>query len=312
MSRPAAAAQDLAERFQPRGPLAATLLSEIERAQLAPIPLDQLPQWSPWPARIAGLSPWSKPVRNLEKIEQEYDRDKFGRCLEFVRKKGAVDVDELRRFEIGLQEEDKICVSLGQDLFAAPLSLALKMEKELLIQAIAPHLADASAVVELGCGWGHNLGQLARIFPDKQFIGGDYSRNAVEVASLLFHGRANIQIERFNFYDSHYSILNRARPPVVVLTVFAVEQLDSAAHFIAAMRSGPQILRVVNIEPLPPPQPATVLQILRTGYFRLNSYCEDLAPLLASQIGDVQMERDIFGLNPIHPASIISWADARS
>ena len=312
MSRPAAAAQDLAERFQPRGPLAATLLSEIERAQLAPIPLDQLPQWSPWPARIAGLSPWSKPVRNLEKIEQEYDRDKFGRCLEFVRKNGAVDVDELRRFEIGLQEEDKICVSLGQDLFAAPLSLALKMEKELLIQAIAPHLAGARAVVELGCGWGHNLGQLARIFPDKQFIGGDYSRNAVEVASLLFHGRANIQIERFNFYDSHYSILNRARPPVVVLTVFAVEQLDSAAHFIAAMRSGPQVLRVINIEPLPCPQPATVLQILRAAYFRLNSYCDDLASLLTSQISDLHMERDVFGLNPIHPASVISWAHPRS
>src|SRR5207253_5818239 len=125
MSRPAAAAQDLAERSQPRGPLAATLLSEIARAQLAPIPLDQLPQWSPWPARIAGLSPWSKPVRNLEKIEQEYDHDKFGRCLEFVRKNGAVDVDELRCFEIGRPLEDTVCLSLGENLFAAPLSLAL-------------------------------------------------------------------------------------------------------------------------------------------------------------------------------------------
>ena len=312
MSRQTAPAQDLAEPSQPYKSLSAMLASEIERAHLTPIPLSDLPQWSPWPARIAGLSPWSKPVRNIEKIEQEYDREKFARCLEFVSKNGDADVDELRRFEVGLQEQDKMCVSLGEQLFAAPLSLALRMESALLTQAVAPYLAEANTLVELGCGWGHNLGQLARLFPEKQFIGGDYSRNAVEMASRLFRGKNNIRVERFNFYDRDYSILNAAKPPTVVLTVFAVEQLDSAAHFIGVVRACPSVLRVINIEPLPCPQPATMLQTLRAAYFRLNGYCEDLAALLTSQISDVRIERDVFGLNPMHPASVTSWAGARS
>ncbi len=45
------------------------------------IPLDELPAWSPWPARLLGLEPWRIPNRTLAKIDAEYDREKYAQCL---------------------------------------------------------------------------------------------------------------------------------------------------------------------------------------------------------------------------------------
>jgi len=48
--------------------------------------LNDLPRWSPWPARLLGISPWEAPDRTVEKVDAEYDKDKYAGCLAFYNK----------------------------------------------------------------------------------------------------------------------------------------------------------------------------------------------------------------------------------
>jgi SAM-dependent methyltransferase len=287
---------------------------QFKPSNFCPVALDDLPQWSPWPARLLGLEAWSTAPRTLEKIEQEYERDKYGRALDYVRQNARpTSLEQLRWHEVGRHPDDVVCVSLGDRLYSAKLAHALDLQGQLLAAAVAPYMDSAAALIELGCGYGYNLGRLAQQFPGKQFVGGDYSASAVELAAHLFHGQRNVRVQKFNFYDEKYELLEQlaGAGPVVVLTVFAIEQLKSSAAFVRLASACRYVTRVVHVEPVPPlAQAQGLLHLLRRKYTEMNDYCPDLLRLLLSRRDElrVEAETDVFGMNPLHPFSIVSWS----
>src|SRR5207247_11218695 len=102
-----------------RGPNAPSVLvgSPFRGACMRNIDLNSLPAYSPWPARLLGLQAWTVSGRTLEKVEREYNQDKYAKCQAFFRESGrGVTPDGVKDFEFGGSGHDDYCVSLGDRL----------------------------------------------------------------------------------------------------------------------------------------------------------------------------------------------------
>jgi hypothetical protein len=274
------------------------------------IDLNDLPRWSLWPSRLFGLNQWKVPVRTVEKVDQEYDKDKYAKCLAYyINGGGKATPEEVKQFEFG--SKGTVCVSLGNSLMGMSLDEARARFYSLLVNTMRREIEQSASVVELGCGYGYNLWMLKQHFAGKEFRGGEYSSNAVNLASHFFARDSEIEISPFNFYEPSYEVLDTIQQPVTVFTVHAVEQLPGTTPFFEALRQyRDKIKAIFHFEPLYEIHDDTLLGLMRKRYNQANDYNRDLLSQLKQRsklIRLVRMQADVFGLNPLNPTSVIQW-----
>lgn len=274
------------------------------------IDLNDLPKYSQWPTRLLGLESFSTPSRTREKVDKEYDKDKYARCLDFFIRTGRPqDPEQIKRFEFGLEPEDKICISEGENLYLMEIAEARRKYYQILLQNLSPMIEGCYTVVELGAGYGYNLWMLKHQFPNKIFLGGEYSSNAVQLASGLFADGP--KVVRFDFYDSHtYGFLADATPPVLVFTSHAIEQLPFSRLVFESLEKYQGIVKfVVHFEPVQELHGSSLLGLCRKRYAEINDYNRDILSELMSRssIRINSVQPNVFGLNPLNSTSIICW-----
>lgn len=270
--------------------------------------LSELPQWSPWPARLLSLEDFTSVDRTTAKIEEEYNKDKYAACLEYLEKNPSATFAELKSFELGGDTEREMCISIGETLYRTTFGEARSYQSDLTLSLIDPFVASADVICELGCGYGFNLSLLIEKYPDKTCWGGEYSSNAVEVANKLFADSPNASVEQLDFTDPAFNLPEGEN--VFVFTVHAIEQIPTCASMIKRLTElkGPQ-WRFCHLEPVSEFCSDSLLGLLRKSYTECCDYNRDLFTNL-DQSDAVQIEtveKDVFGINPLNPASFISW-----
>lgn len=277
------------------------------------ITINELPAWSAWPKRLLGVVEWKKPTRDTAKVEDEYNLDKYAKCLEFLKASSPrASMEAVKTFELGPDAQDT-CVSIGPDELAV---MPLKEARETYYKLIAEHLKkefeDGITVVELGCGYGYNLQMLnEKMGPNKsRWWGGEYSSNAVEIGKILHAATdGKISVHSFNFYDADYDLPQDGK--LLVYTAHAIEQLPDASNVIAALaKHKSRIKAVIHFEPGYDLQTESLLDLMRKRYFEINDYNQNLVAALKKQAADVEIleaTRNVFGLNPFNPTSIVKW-----
>jgi len=275
------------------------------------IELNELPKYSPWVARLLKIAPFQKPVRTIAKIDAEYDKDKYAKLLQFYEQEPNTDIEELRSIELGyLPSEKEICVSKGNELFLITATEAQGLDRRTLLDSIVPYITESRVIIELGAGYGYNLGVLREVEPDHLFIGADYSRNAVSLADKLFRDYPEITVSPFNFYDKAWSVFDTLEERAVIFTHHAIEQLPSAASVMPTFTSYKEkIACVIHLEPVFEFNDAnTTLDLMRQSYTLTNDYNKDLFTCLKGMGANVlTVEKDIFGSNPLNPTSLVVW-----
>ena len=281
------------------------------------ISLNELAQYKPsWAKRVLGVEEWKTPRRGIQKIDAEYDKDKWKKCLShYEHSQRPLTPDEVRYFEhedFGAgPPADPSCVSKGNELFLMSPIKAKESHEEMICEQVGQIIERADVVVEFGCAYGFNLWMLKQAFPGKKYIGGEYSANAVRLAGKLYQDDDDIAIEELNFYDTHYSILDRLESPCVLFTVQAVEQLASAYHLIQTLLHYKDIIKaVVHVEPLYEENGDTTLGLMRQRYAQINDYNRDLLTSLKRRPEDIRIVRsepDVFSCNPFNPIGITVW-----
>lgn len=275
--------------------------------------LNDLSKWSPWVARLLGAEPWTTPSRTIEKVEQEYDKDKYAKCLDYFNQTdGDPTPEDIKRFELSIDAASNICASYGDSLKVVSLEEARRDYYKLMSDTMRKEIEKCKTVVELGSGYGFNLWMLKQQFGHCNYAGGEYSKNAVKLSSGLHNEGSGIRVSEFNFYDGlTYSLLEQATPPFVIFTSHAVEQLHSwsTPFFNALAQHRDQILAVFHFEPVYEVQDETVLGLLRRGYIESNDYNRDLLSELQgrSDIHITDVESNVFGINPLNPTTVIKW-----
>lgn len=274
---------------------------------------NELPQWSPWPSRLLGLSPWDMPKRGIEKVNEEYNEDKYAKCLAFYNNAdGHITPDAVRRYQMDQDLKDTVCVSCKNELTLMTLGEARSLFYRLIIDTMRPEIEKSASVIELGCGFGYNLWVLSQHFRDKILLGGEYSTNAIRLASGLFNNYPLIKVLPFNFYDKFHEILADVQGPATVFTAFAIEQLPVAASFLDTLwQYRDKINAVFHFEPVYELfDETTLLGLMRRRYVEVNDYNRDLLGQLKKRpekIRIVRNEANVLGVNPLNPISAIHW-----
>jgi len=274
--------------------------------------LDDLPKWSQWPARLLGVAPWETPSRTIEKIDQEYDKDKYARCLDyFTGAERQITPEKVKQFEFGLDLDHKICISIGDELYEITLKEARLIYYDMMLNAMHTELEKCKTVIELGAGYGFNLWWMQQKYENRYFWRGEYSKNAVELASHLYRDNPWIKVVYFNFLEpATYELIAQAEPPVVIFTAHAIEQLPhSSLVFDNLLQYRDKIQAVFHFEPVYELHRESLLGLMRRRYTEINNYNKDLLSELQSRayICIIELQGDMFGLNPLNPTSIIHW-----
>jgi hypothetical protein len=282
-------------------------MEEVKRVNLADLPL-----WSEWPARLLGLSPFVSLSRTIEKIDQEYDKDKYARCLDYcVRVGQELTPEQVKQFEFGLDPSQEICVSSSGEILCVSLREARTRYYQFLRDTMCAQIEGCKTVVELGAGYGYNLWMLKKYSNDKSFWGAEYSDNAVRIAQRLYRDDSQISVVNFNFYDPEtYGFLDKITPPIIVFTSHAIEQLPHSAVVLDNLiRWREKIEAVFHFEPVYELLDETLLGLMRRRYTQINDYNRDLLSELQkrSWIRIKEQHADGFGLNPLNPTSVICW-----
>ena len=87
------------------------------------ISVNDLPKYSPWIARLLGLEPFSKRVRNPYQVNAEYDQDKYLELLAHFYEHPDVDHELLRLYETGANADGDTYISKEGKLSPRPFQM---------------------------------------------------------------------------------------------------------------------------------------------------------------------------------------------
>jgi hypothetical protein len=276
------------------------------------IELNNLTQYSLWPSRLLGLESWKTPNRTIQKVESEYNLDKYNKCLNYYLSNTDLNIADVRKFQYG-NDNKEVCISVENTLHQISLHEANFKYSDLLLSNMRTEIEKCQTVVELGCGYGYNLWHLANNFENKiSWRGGEYSQNAINLASMFDLQKSHdIEVKYFNFYDSKaYQFLSNCKPPIGIFTSHAIEQLpDAATVFKTLLEYRENIQAVFHFEPVYELYDQTLLGMLRRSYTEANDYNRNLLSELQkmSNIKICNIDINILGSNPLNPTSVIHW-----
>ncbi len=281
------------------------------------IELNDLPQWSPWPARLLGAAPWRPKTRSTEDTGREYNGDKYGSALEFyLAAGGGKTPDEVHAYETARDPDAPLCISSGAALYGTTIGEGLRGHYDRVRDTVAEAMGGCRTIVELGCGYGYNLWRLLPAARGRKLAGGDFAENAVRLAASLYRSHPEIAVRHFDFYDEDsYRFLETLVPPLLIFTCYALELLPSIGRvFDILSRHAPAIATVVHFEPVYQfHEDSKLLEQMRRRYFEVNDYNRDFFPVLQAR-RDVRIARvtpSVYGVNPLNPMAIVQWSFIR-
>jgi len=279
---------------------------------LKQVNLNDLPKYYPWPERLLGLSPWLIKPRTIEKTEAEYNQDKYLRCLNMLNEKNSqMTMEEMKTYEQAADNSIEICISLEDELFTSTLIEAKQKLFDEIKNTLHPSILKSSTIIELGAGYGYNLWKLSKEFPNTKlnWIAGEYANNAIQIGEKI--AGKNINFFKFNFYKTPYNILENTSGLITLFTVYAAQQLPSSKDILIGLRPYKnKIHRVVFFESVYEHYDHnSMLGLMRKRYIDLCDYNTDMLTILkaAEDVEIVSERKNVFGMNPLLPASIIEW-----
>jgi len=276
--------------------------------------LNDLPRFSPWPARLLGLEPWEPKRKTPQEVTREYEHEKWGPLLEKVRAAGReVLIDEVDEWMLS-PLPPALCW-LSDRLELMPPMEAHHIHLNLVAELVESYL-PAAALVELGAGYGTVILSLAK---RKSGIGlplmaGEYTASGVELIRELSKAQGlAMQTAPCDFFSPQITDLD-IPPEAIIFTSFAVccvSQLSS--DFVKAiLRLQPKV--VMHLEPCYEHcDNTTLLGLMRRRYIDVNDYNTNLVTLLYEHQKQgslrILVEKPlVFGVNPLLTASVIVWS----
>jgi hypothetical protein len=290
-----------------------TIPEEVRVAQVRS--LDDLPRFSPWPARLLGLSPWQPRPKTAENVRQEFEQEKWGPLLARVAgRQPTPDLAEVERELLGATP----CLSLRSGtLVESTLLDAQHAYRALAAEVLARHW-PAPALVELGCGYGSVLLDVARRAPftGAALHGGEFTSSGRELTRLLGQAQGTpVTVGTCDFALPEVTDLVVPEGALIFTsyaTPYVRELADSFVDALLARRPR----AVVHLEPLYEHCGEGLLGLMQRRYIELNDYNRNLLTLLRrrEELGHltlVEETRQVFGTNALLPVSVVVWRPGR-
>jgi hypothetical protein len=276
--------------------------------------INDLPLYSSWPSRLMGLEAFGMRYKTSSEIIREFEKETWGPLLRKVKQhRGQLSIHQVDQWLHQRASTAYACVMAGE---LELLTLSRFHRKYLnLIESTLKMFLPSTALVELGCGYGSIILNIARrkAFIKMKLMAADYVPSARELTEKIACKQGkDIQVGYCDLGSS--GITDLPIPPgAVIFTSYAAMYVPRlSGQFIATLlKFKPRA--VVHFEPCYEHfDPRNLLGLMKHRYVELNDYNKNLVSLLHRQqdmkrIKILKEEPDIIGNNVLCPASLIIW-----
>jgi hypothetical protein len=283
----------------------------------APYDIDDLPRFSPWPARLLAIDPWENRYKTPQEVTREYEYEKWGPLLKKLKESGqVVSVEEVD--EWWFKDTPPGLCSNGNEFQLMSLKEAHKYYTDLVANVLRQRL-PASALVELGCGYGSIILGLAKREPFKgmRIIAGEYTASGVILVTRLAIAQGlEITAGHCDFTVPGITALE-IPPEAIIFTSYATPYVPKLSADFVRTLADYQPRAVIHIEPCYEHcDRQTILGLLRRRYIEVNDYNTNLVAILHQQqeLGLIRLLEEnptVFGVNPLLAASVLVWRPNR-
>ena len=276
--------------------------------------LNDLPRFSPWPARLLGLESCPQRRKTPAQVMREYEHEKWGPCLEKVRAaERSVALQEVSEWM--LKDLPPSLCSIEGNLELVTAMEGHRRYMELVRRTLEPY-GSAPALVELGAGYGAVLLGLAQMEPfnGMKIMAGEFSAAGVELLQRLAGAQGvAITAEHCDLASPH--ITDLAIPSdAIIFTSYATPYVPKLPTSFVETLSALHPRVVVHFEPCYEHcERDTLIGLMRQRYIEVNDYNTNLVSLLREHqqrglINIIEERPAVFGSNPLLPASLLVWA----
>jgi len=281
---------------------------------MASLTLNDLPRFSPWPARLLGLEPWTRRLKTPVEVTREFEHEKWGPLLENVRAaKTPATLQEVNEWMLN-DAPPSLC-SINERLELISAMDAYRRYLEMVKCALDQH-GPASALVELGAGYGAVLLGLAQMEPytRMRIMAGEFSAAGVELLRRLAAAQGiAIAADHCDLASPGITALT-IPPDSIIFTSYAAHYSPKLPAAFVERLSALQPRAVVHFEPCYEHcERDTLIGLMRRRYIEVNDYNTNLITLLREHherglIKIIEERPAGFGSNPLLPASVLAWA----
>jgi hypothetical protein len=277
------------------------------------IQLDDLPLYSPWPARIIGIENWQTRVKTPQEITREYEYEKWGPLLQKAKNySGTLTLEKIDEWV--LHEENPSVSHINDKLIRISILESHKYYVNLIEKMITPYL-PSSALVELGAGYGTIILALAKMksFYGMKVMAGEYTPSGIELLKIIGTSEnLSIKTGRCDFNQFPITDLNIPKN-AIIFTSFATPYVrELKDSFIESLLSyEPKI--VIHFEPCYEHcDEKKLIGLMRKKYIEINDYNRNLVTILKKyqankKLKIIQEDPMVYGDNPYLLASQIVW-----
>lgn len=277
------------------------------------ISFDDLPKYSRWPALVLGQSDFQVKAKTPAEVTREFDREKWQEVRDWIDADPAIrytEVDARRLGHLGP-------LPFFQDgkFRLLPLAEAHARHVALCASAMAGHVEGATALVELGAGYGSTLLGVHHVagFADLPLYAAEYSQVGVGVIrDLARNSGLSVGAGKCDFYTSSMDDLG-IPPGSVVFTSYAAHYVPRLTPNFFQMISALRPAAVFHFEPCYEHYSMQSIHgLMCRRYVQMNDYNQNLVSLLHAQqeqgVLEILDERPVvMGANPLLPISVLGW-----
>ena len=285
--------------------------------EMKEISLSDLNKYSPWPNRLRGIEEFAIREKTDAEVRREFEAEKWNELLQECKNSDKLTVDIVEglfsdlSLEMPYYEDGKFYIDTYGNI--------LKRHLDLYSNTLAPHIDGASALVELGAGFGSKILHLSNreAFKDLPLVAGEYAGTGRDIMKLL--NESSDRKMKIGHCDFRSLEIDEGLVPenAIIFTSYAanyVPQLDNAfADYLLALN--PEV--IVHFEPV-----YEVLELntefdkMCQKYMELNDYNKNLLQVIKES--EAQGKSKISSLrpnclsaNPFLPISVLEWHPQR-
>lgn len=277
------------------------------------VELNDLPKYSPWPARLLGLTEWTPRNRNGQLIRAEYG-EKWGALLqEYVNNKFA-NLGEAIQYLFSAHFPSDFLFHVGEQIYYSENNNGFwEFFYERIGRVLTQYMTRDDTLVELGCGWGRNLFYALQTRLCKNAIGGEYTEEGLTLGRLVGQQfKLPIEFFHFDYYKPDWEFLKKLKG-TVVLTHNSVEQIRYMPERTVSSLIQSKPKAVVHFEPVYEYlNRDSLLHYLWKRYTEVNDYNRNLLTVLKRFAKERRLTIGLekaheVGLNAFNPGSFVVW-----
>lgn len=292
--------------------------------------------YSPWPLRLIGLSPWQKTERTTQEILDEYNNTWYKNALQawenysdshesptpscFFRIFDNIIYDQMiQSSDVYGITNDEHLISINRELYTAKWSVISALYDNLIIDILEIYINSFNSwtLIELGCGTGKNLFNSYAKLPLTYIVGAEICTNAVNLGNKIVK-RCNIngEFKIFDYFQDNgiHSLTSDIKDNYILFTSHSIEQIElrktNFINQILRLEHPPEV--VIHFEPIFDNNNPSLIHKLHHLYSTKNLYNNDLLSELRryeekGHIKIIDLQKDVFGLSAFNPTSVIVW-----